>query len=114
MIQCLQNKFLEDPDLIQPQCRKELEVAVRDEAMDYRANPMILSECPNTIQTCQSKLKDTMIDNRTSYYGSKIEECLRSSFRKGEIEDGERCSKAIASLIEATNIDIKADPLLHK
>ena len=55
-----------------------------------------------------------LLDNRTSYYGSKVEECLRSSFKKGDIEDGESCSQAIASLIEATNIDIRADALLYK
>ena len=115
VIQCLQNKLIENADLVTPQCRHELEVSVRDEAMDYRANPIILIECPKTISVCQQNLAaDQKIDNRTAYYGSKIEECLRSAFKKGDIVDGDKCSKAVASLIEATNIDIKADPLLHK
>ena len=113
VIQCLQSKFVEDSDLLTPPCKKELEVTVRDEAKDYRANPIILTECPSTIKSCQQEL-DRAIDNRTSFYGSKIEECLRDSFKKGEILDGEGCTKAIASLIEATNIDIKADHLLYK
>ena len=83
--------------------------------MDYRAKPILLMHCPKTISRCQQILiDDPAIDNRTSYYGSKVEECLRSSFKKGDIEDGELCSQAIASLIEATNIDIKADGLLYK
>jgi len=83
--------------------------------MDYRAKPIILLHCSKTISRCQQILiDDPAIDNRTSYYGSKVEECLRSSFKKGDIEDGESCSQAIASLIEATNIDIKADALLYK
>ena len=113
VIQCLQSKFVEDSDLLTPPCKRELEVTVRDEAKDYRANPIILTECPSTIKSCQQEL-DRAIDNRTSFYGSKIEECLRNSFKKGEILDGETCTKAIAGLIEATNIDIKADHLLYR
>jgi len=113
VIQCLQSKFIEDSDLLTPPCKRELEVTVRDEAKDYRANPIILTECPSTIKSCQQEL-DRAIDNRTSFYGSKIEECLRNSFKKGEILDGETCTKAIAGLIEATNIDIKADHLLYR
>ena len=82
--------------------------------MDYRANPIILMECPKTIARCEKNLINDHIDNRTSYYGSKVEECLRSAFKKGEIEDGDMCARAVAALIEATNIDIKADPLLYK
>jgi len=115
VVQCLQNKFISDAESISPQCKHELEVTVQDEAMDYRAKPIILMHCSKTISRCQQKLmEDPAIDNRTSYYGSKVEECLRSSFKKGDIEDGESCSQAIASLIEATNIDIRADALLYK
>ncbi len=114
VVQCLQHKFVEDADLLTPQCRHELEVTVRDEAMDYRANPIILAECPLTIRACQHKIAKESIDNSTSFYGSKVEECLRSVFKDGDVPDGMACSRAIADLIEATNIDIKADPLLHK
>ena len=53
-------------------------------------------------------------DKRTSLYGSKIEECLKDLFKKAEIVDGEHCSAAIATLIEATHLDIQADPLLNR
>ena len=112
VIQCLQAKFVEDSDLLTPPCKRELEVTVRDEAMDYRANPLILMECPNTINKCKNQF--SQLDNRTAFYGSKVEECLRTAFKMGEILDEDSCSKAIATLIEATNIDIKADHLLYK
>ena len=117
VIQCLQSKIVQDADLLTPQCRHELEVTVRDKAMDYRANPIILMECPKTIKSCQKLLElNDKMDTRTSYYGSKVEECLRDAFKNGDIVSAEKdaCSRAVASLIEATNIDIKADPLLHK
>lgn len=114
VIQCLQSKYIEDGNLISPQCRRELELTVRDEAMDYRASPIILMRCPKTISACESVLAGDQLDIQTSEYGSKVEECLRMKFRKGDIPDGEMCSQAIAKLIEETNIDIQADPLLHR
>ena len=66
------------------------------------------------LELCETYLSKDKLDQRTAYYGSKVEECLKEMFKKADIADGEKCSKAIASLIEATNIDIQADPMLHR
>ena len=49
VIQCLQTKFVTDPDLVSPQCRHELVSTIRDAAQDYRANAIILQECSKSI-----------------------------------------------------------------
>ena len=69
-----------------------------------------------SIGICEKKIAEVpdKPDKRTSLYGSKIEECLKDSFKKAEIVDGEHCSAAIATLIEATHLDIQADPLLNR
>ena len=114
VIQCLQSKLVADADLITPQCRHELGTMIRDEAQDFRANAIIVQECPRSIDHCKMKLENDKLDPRTAYYGSKVEECLKNLFKKGDIDDGEKCSKAIATLIEATNIDIQADHMLYR
>jgi len=116
VIQCLQTKFVTDPDLVSPQCRHELVSTIRDAAQDYRANAIILQECSKSIGVCEKKIASATDkpDKRTSLYGSKIEECLKDLFKKAEIVDGEHCSAAIATLIEATHLDIQADPLLNR
>ena len=70
----------------------------------------------NYIGVCEKKIASATDkpDKRTSLYGSKIEECLKDLFKKAEIVDGEHCSAAIATLIEATHLDIQADPLLNR
>ena len=114
VIQCLQAKLIADPDLVTPQCRHELSSVIRDEASDYRNNAIIVSECPRSIEICKQKLDKENLDARTAYYGGKVEECLKTMFKKADIADGEVCSKLIATLIEATNIDIQADHMLYK
>ncbi len=39
---------------------------------------------------------------------------MKDLFRTGRIQDSGKCNKAIAKLVEAANVDIQADPLLHK
>lgn len=114
VIQCLQDKVVQDPDSLSDSCKEEMQITIRDEALDYRANPILLTECPSTIKSCEAELAQDQPDTRTTDYGSKIEECLRDKFKKGDVPDGRLCSKAIAKLIEAANIDIQADPLLHR
>lgn len=113
VVQCLQDKFVQSPDYLSAACKREIDSTLRDAALDYRANPQLIQHCPLSIASCQSTLDDTL-DKSLTEYGGKVEECLRTKFKSGDLNDGKPCSRTVAKLIEATNVDIHADPLLYR
>ncbi len=50
-----------------------MQITVRDEALDYRANPMIMANCKFSIQMCNASVITEFPDIKSTDYGGKIE-----------------------------------------
>lgn len=105
VIRCLKIKFRESQ--LTTKCQKQITVLLRQAALNYHLNPLLVAMCGQEIQTICSAHAD---DDDPG----KVEECLKIEFNNDNPEMREECRVEIASLIEETRADIHVDPLLQK
>ncbi|KAJ8669296.1 hypothetical protein QAD02_000555 [Eretmocerus hayati] len=103
VIKCLKIKFKESKLL--DRCKNQLETILREAALNYHLDPLIMSMCSEEIYK--------LCDADESSPG-KVEECLKTQFTADNKEMKEACRMQVAEMIEETKADINIDPLLQE
>lgn len=102
---CLKKKFREGK--LTAMCENELANILKDQALNYRLDPLLGKLCEAEIRTiCFNENKSI-----TNAHG-EVEECLKKALLEHRIVSKE-CSQEVVQIIEETEIDIEADPLLQ-
>ncbi|XP_001605655.2 Golgi apparatus protein 1 [Nasonia vitripennis] len=105
VIECLKIKFKESKLTIK--CEHQMETILREAALNYHLNPLIVALCAEEIdKMCK---KDD--DNNSP---GKVEECLKTQFNADNKEMKEACRIQVAEMLEEAKADINVDPLLQK
>ncbi|XP_034236975.1 Golgi apparatus protein 1 [Thrips palmi] len=108
VINCLKVKFRAAK--LRKECENEMELVLRDAALNYQLNPLLSRMCENDIkQLCGTKSEQ----ESEGYAQGAVEECLKDALRNGQIID-KACRIEILSLIDEGHVDIHVDPLLYK
>ncbi|XP_028034025.1 Golgi apparatus protein 1 [Bombyx mandarina] len=105
VLYCLKEKFRESK--LTTDCENEVANILKEQALNYRLDPLLEKLCQAEIQTICSVQNDITISD------GQVEECLKNALLKDKIVSAE-CSREIAKLIEQTEVDIEADPLLER
>ena len=71
LINCLMKKVMADRQMVGPQCRAEIKQMMRQAAVDFETDPILLQYCPNSISKCKESLDLTAGHARED--GGKIE-----------------------------------------
>lgn len=108
VIKCLKEKFRDAK--LRKECENEMELVLREAALNYQLNPLLSRMCENDIRNlCGSKSEQ----EAEGYAQGAVEECLKESLRNGLIND-KACRVEIVALIDEGHADIHVDPLLYK
>nr|XP_022918978.1 Golgi apparatus protein 1 isoform X1 [Onthophagus taurus] len=103
VIGCLRDSFRRSR--LSNRCEKEMTDVLRQQALDLRLNPLLRVVCKNELSTiCQIDEDDSR---------GTAEECLKNALLKKQIHTKE-CQDEIVYMIEESQADINADPLLHE
>ncbi|KAJ8981404.1 hypothetical protein NQ317_010341 [Molorchus minor] len=101
VIKCLKTQF--KLSRLSNKCEKTMADMLRDQALNVDLNPLLKVVCKNEIGTiCKFSEEDA----------GKVEECLKTAFMKKNIPTPE-CQYEVANMIEESQVDIEADPLLQ-
>ncbi|CAG9784595.1 unnamed protein product [Diatraea saccharalis] len=88
-------------------CENELANILKEQALNYRLDPLLGKLCKAEIQTiCVPN------DSITNSNG-QVEECLKNALLNHKIVSAE-CAREVVQIIEETQVDIEADPLLER
>lgn len=102
VIKCLKIPF-KQAQLTQS-CNRELLYILRDRALDVNLNPTVRAACKLELETmCRLESDEP----------EKVEECLKISFIRKNIQTAE-CKQEVANMIEESKADIQIDPILQK
>ncbi|KAG6444008.1 hypothetical protein O3G_MSEX003144 [Manduca sexta] len=105
VLYCLKEKFRESK--LTNTCENELANILKEQALNYRLDPLLGKLCKAEIQTiCAAKEDITTADG-------KVEECLKNALLNRKIVSAE-CAREVAQIIEEAEVDIEADPLLER
>jgi len=104
VINCLKKRFSE----LLPKCKKSLTQILRDQALNYKLNPLLATLCKSEIEILCSSGEDEDSDEE-----GKVEECLKKQFLAKRIITKE-CKIEVATLIQESKADIHVDPILLK
>lgn len=105
MLYCLKEKFRESK--LSKSCENGLANVLKEQALNYRLDPLIGKLCKAEIQTiCAVSKELTNADGQ-------VEECLKNALMNHKIVSAE-CAREVAQIIEETEVDIEADPLLER
>ncbi|XP_014362767.2 Golgi apparatus protein 1 [Papilio machaon] len=106
VLYCLKEKFRESK--LSSTCENELANILKEQALNYRLDPLLGKLCKAEIQTICSTSKDS--DTNAD---GQVEECLKNALLSHKIVSAE-CAQEVAQIIEETEVDIDADPLLER
>lgn len=102
IIRCLKNQF--KLAKLSSKCEQEMAEILRERALDVNLDPLLRVMCKQELETiCRS-------DEENS---GKTVECLKSALLNHGITTAE-CKVEVANLIEGSEADIQADPLLQR
>lgn len=108
VIQCLKQKFREAK--LNVKCEKQMTGILREQALNYKLDPLLSSMCKNEIKVLCSNGGE--IDETGENDNGQIEECLKREFLAKRIISIE-CKIEVATLIQESHADIHVDPILQ-
>ncbi|CAK1603409.1 unnamed protein product [Parnassius mnemosyne] len=106
VLYCLKEKFRESK--LTSSCENELANILKEQALNYRLDPLLGKLCKAEIQTICAESKDSLTNS-----DGQVEECLKNALMEHKIVSAE-CAQEVAQIIEETEVDIEADPLLER
>ncbi|XP_063838932.1 Golgi apparatus protein 1 [Ostrinia nubilalis] len=106
VLYCLKEKF-RDSKLTTP-CENELANVLKEQALNYRLDPLLGKLCKAEIQTICAVPNDSITNS-----DGQVEECLKNALLNHKIVSAE-CAREVVQIIEETEVDIEADPLLER
>ncbi|CAH2066263.1 unnamed protein product, partial [Iphiclides podalirius] len=106
VLYCLKEKFREFK--LTSSCENELANILKEQALNYRLDPLLGKLCKAEIQTICTAPKDSITNS-----DGQVEECLKNALLNHKIVSAE-CAQEVAQIIEETEVDIEADPLLER
>ncbi|KAL4715182.1 hypothetical protein ACJJTC_012229 [Scirpophaga incertulas] len=89
-------------------CENELANVLKEQALNYRLDPLLGKLCKAEIQTICAIPNDSITNS-----DGQVEECLKKALLNHKIVSAE-CAREVVQIIEETEIDIEADPLLER
>lgn len=104
VIECLKTKFREGK-LIK-KCERQMTEILREQALNYKLNPLLQSLCKEEIQTICKPKSEEVEDH------GELEECLKAAFLKNKIFN-KACRIEVATMIQEAKADIHVDPILQ-
>nr|SVE75746.1 EOG090X05VD [Daphnia hispanica] len=104
VVDCLKQNFVAKKPLTQS-CSDHLTVLMEQQALHYQLDPVLVSLCDKEIQVHCGP--EELENNRQG----QVEECLK---RKFDTLTSVECRRHVALLITAVQVDIQADPMLHR
>lgn len=105
MLYCLKEKFRESKLTLT--CENEISNILKEQALNYHLDPLLGKLCKAEIQTICA------VQNDITSSDGQVEECLKNALLKRKIVSAE-CAHEVAQIIEETEVDIEADPLLER
>ncbi|VVC97266.1 unnamed protein product [Leptidea sinapis] len=106
VLYCLKEKFRESK--LEGTCENELANVLKEQALNYRLDPLLGKLCKAEIQTICAKPNDSITNS-----DGQVEECLKNALLNHKIVSAE-CAQEVVQIIEETEVDIEADPLLER
>ncbi|XP_045768280.1 Golgi apparatus protein 1 [Maniola jurtina] len=106
VLYCLKDKFRESK--LETPCENELANVLKEQALNYRLDPLLGKLCKAEIQTICAVPNDSITNS-----DGQVEECLKNALMKHKIVSAE-CAREVVQIIEETEVDIDADPLLER
>ncbi|CAG9567418.1 unnamed protein product [Danaus chrysippus] len=106
VLYCLKEKFRESK--LEKKCENELANVLREQALNYRLDPLLGKLCKAEIQTICAVPNDSITNS-----DGQVEECLKNALLNHKIVSAE-CAQEVVQIIEETEVDIEADPLLER
>ncbi|CAH0726486.1 unnamed protein product, partial [Brenthis ino] len=106
MLYCLKDKFRESK--LEKTCENELANVLKEQALNYRLDPLLGKLCKAEIQTICTVPNDSITNS-----DGQVEECLKNALLNHKIVSAE-CAREVVQIIEETEVDIEADPLLER
>ncbi|KZS17605.1 Golgi apparatus protein 1 [Daphnia magna] len=104
VVDCLKQNFVAKKPLTQS-CSDHLTVIMEQQALHYQLDPVLVNLCDKEIQIhCGPEEPENTRQGQ-------VEECLK---RKFDTLTSVECRRHVALLITAVQIDIQADPMLHR
>nr|SVE88629.1 EOG090X05VD [Daphnia sinensis] len=104
VVDCLKQNFVAKKPLTQS-CSDHLTVIMEQQALHYQLDPVLVNLCDKEIQIhCGPEEPENTRQGQ-------VEECLK---RKFDALTSVECRRHVALLITAVQIDIQADPMLHR
>ncbi|CAK1549697.1 unnamed protein product [Leptosia nina] len=106
VLYCLKEKFRELK--LEKTCENELANVLKEQALNYRLDPLLGKLCKAEIQTICAVPNDSITNS-----DGQVEECLKNALLNHKIVSAE-CAREVVQIIEETEVDIEADPLLER
>jgi len=102
VINCLKENYITKKKLSQS-CTEHLKDVLEQQALHFQLDPVLVNVCGKEVHhLCSNEEKNN---------DGQVEECLKTNFDQLVSKD---CKRHIALLISAAQVDIQADPLLHR
>ncbi|XP_049872033.1 Golgi apparatus protein 1 isoform X2 [Pectinophora gossypiella] len=106
VLYCLKDKFRESK--LTKSCENELANVLKEQALNYRLDPLLGKLCKAEIQTICAVPNDSITNS-----DGQVEECLKNALLNHKIVSAE-CAREVVQIIEEAEVDIEADPLLER
>ncbi|XP_047987444.1 Golgi apparatus protein 1 [Leguminivora glycinivorella] len=106
VLDCLTEKFRQSQ--LTSGCENELTNILKEQALNYRLNPLLSKLCNAEIQTICAVPNDSITKS-----DGQVEECLKTALVNNKIVSP-ACAHEVAQIIEDRKVDINADPLLER
>lgn len=102
VVECLRVRFREGK--LTEKCQVQMTEVLREQALNYRLNPLLTSICRNEIALiCEGDINEQ----------GKVEECLKVAFLEHRLMST-NCRYEVATMLEEARADIHVDPLLQQ
>ncbi|CAG9121359.1 unnamed protein product [Plutella xylostella] len=106
VLYCLKEKFRESK--LTTVCENQLANVLKEQALNYRLDPLLGKLCKAEIQTICSGPNDSITNS-----DGHVQECLKNALLNHKIVSAE-CAREVVQIIEEASADIDADPLLER
>ncbi|XP_038208318.1 Golgi apparatus protein 1 [Zerene cesonia] len=106
VLYCLKEQFRASK--LERACENELANVLKEQALNYRLDPLLGKLCKAEIQTICAIPNDSITNS-----DGQVEECLKNALLNRKIVSAE-CKREVVQIIEETEVDIEADPLLER
>ncbi|XP_059059365.1 Golgi apparatus protein 1 [Achroia grisella] len=104
VLYCLKEKFRKSQ--LTTSCKDELANVLKEQALNYRLDPLLG-------QLCQAEIKTICAHDANTNSDGQVEECLKNALLHHKIVTPE-CAREVVQIIEETEVDIEVDPLLER